>query len=153
VLNVLVPQVVLDGPGVLAVVGELVAAAVARNGSGLAALALAPLGIGMTTTIRMLCIMTNMQIAKAGMDMVTVSSVEFQRHFGRYQDVALTEPVVVTRNGRERLVVLSVDEYHRLKKRDRQVLALEDFTEADLKAIRAAEPPPEAAAFDPEVIG
>jgi prevent-host-death family protein len=85
--------------------------------------------------------------------MITVSSAEFQRNFGRYQDAALTEPVAVTRNGRERLVVLSVDEYRRLRKRDRQVLGLEDFTDADLQAIRAASPPPEAAAFDHELIG
>jgi len=82
--------------------------------------------------------------------MLTVSSAEFQRNFGRYQDVALTEPVAVTRNGRERLVVLSAEEYRRLKRRDREVLGLEDFTEADLQAIRAAEPPPEAVAFDDE---
>jgi len=85
--------------------------------------------------------------------MITISSVEFQRNFGRYQDVALTEPVAITRNGRERVVVLSVDEYQRLKRRDRQVLGLEDLTEADLQAIRAAEPPSEAAAFDHEVAG
>ena len=85
--------------------------------------------------------------------MITISSVEFQRNFGRYQDVALTEPVAITRNGRERVVVLSVDEYQRLKRRDRQVLGLEDLTEADLQAIRAAEPPPEAIAFDHEVAG
>jgi prevent-host-death family protein len=85
--------------------------------------------------------------------MMTVSSVEFQRNFGHYQDVALTEPVAVMRNGRERLVVLSADEYHRLKKRDRQVLTLEDFTEEDLKAILAVEPSPTAAAFDHEVNG
>jgi prevent-host-death family protein len=80
--------------------------------------------------------------------MRTITSAEFQRNFGRYQDVALTEPVAITRNGRERLVVLSADEYHRLKQQDRQ--GLEDFTAADLAAIRAAEPPPEAAAFDQE---
>jgi len=85
--------------------------------------------------------------------MVTVSSVEFQRHFGRYQDVALTEPVVVTRNGRERLVVLSADEYHRLMKRDRQVLRLEHLAETDLHAILAVEPSPEASAFDHDVTG
>jgi len=83
--------------------------------------------------------------------MITVSSVEFQRHFGRYQDAALTEPVAITRNGRERVVVLSMDEYNRLKRRDQQVLGLEDFTAADAQALRAAEPPPEAAAFDHEV--
>ena len=85
--------------------------------------------------------------------MITISSAEFQRNFGRYQDVALTEPVAITRNGRERVVVLSVDEYHRLKQRDRQVLSLVDFNEADLQAILAAEPPPEAATFDHEVVG
>lgn len=85
--------------------------------------------------------------------MITVTSAEFQRHFGRYQDAALTEPVVIRRNGRERVVMLSVDEYHGLKRRDRQGLALADFTEADLAAIRAAEPPPEAAAFDSELGG
>lgn len=85
--------------------------------------------------------------------MVTVSSAEFQRNFGRYQDVALTEPVAITRNGRERIVVLSTEEYRRLKRQDRQVLGLADFTEADLQAIRAAEPPPAAAVFDAETIG
>ena len=85
--------------------------------------------------------------------MITISSAEFQRNFGRYQDVALTEPVAITRNGRERIVFLSVDEYHRLKQRDRQVLSLVDFNEADLQAILAAEPPPEAATFDHELAG
>jgi prevent-host-death family protein len=85
--------------------------------------------------------------------MITITSAEFQRNFGRYQDAALTEPVAITRNGRERIVVLAVDEYHRLKRRDRQVLGLEDFTGADLHAIRAADSPPDAAAFDPEMMG
>jgi hypothetical protein len=44
-----------------------------------------------------------------------------------------------------------MDEYNRLKKRNQQVLGLEDFTKADAQALRAAEPPPEAAAFDHEV--
>jgi len=85
--------------------------------------------------------------------MITVTSVEFQRNFGRYQDEALKEPVAITRNGRERLVVLSADEYQRLRRRDRQVMGLEDFAEDDLEAITAAEPPLEAAAFDHEAMG
>ena len=36
--------------------------------------------------------------------METVSSAEFQKHLGYYQDRALVEPVILTRNGRERLV-------------------------------------------------
>ena len=85
--------------------------------------------------------------------MCTVSAREFQRHFGQYQDRALVEPVIVTSNGRERVVVISAEEYKRLKRRDRQVMTLDDFTEADLQAIRKAEPPAEAAAFDHEVTG
>ena len=38
-----------------------------------------------------------------------VSSAEFQRQFGTMADKALTEPVTITRNGRERLVLLSVE--------------------------------------------
>lgn len=84
--------------------------------------------------------------------MLTITSVDFQRHFGRYQDEALKEPIAITRNGRERLVVLSTEEYHRLKRRDRRVMGLEAFTAADLEAIRQAETPPEAAAFDDECV-
>jgi len=85
--------------------------------------------------------------------MITITSVEFQRNFGRYQDTALTEPVAITHNGRERVVMLSVDEYHRLKQRDRRVMALVDFTASDLEAINAAEPPAEASAYDHEQLG
>ncbi|MGD0959036.1 MAG: type II toxin-antitoxin system Phd/YefM family antitoxin [Methylomonas sp.] len=83
---------------------------------------------------------------------MTVTAAEFQRHFGRYQEVALTEPIAITRNGRERIVMLSVDEYHQSKKRDRQVMSLEDFSESDLEAIQAPETPAEAAAYDHEQI-
>lgn len=85
--------------------------------------------------------------------MEIVSAGDFQRKIGHYQDRALVEPVMVTRNGRERLVLLSAEEFKRLKRRDREVLRIEDFTEADLEAIRKAEPPAEAGAFDHEVTG
>jgi len=83
--------------------------------------------------------------------MVLVSSAEFQRNIGRYQDVALTQPVSITRNGRERTVLISAEEYHRLKRRDREVLGLGDFTQADIDLIRQAEAPEEAAQFDHEL--
>jgi prevent-host-death family protein len=83
--------------------------------------------------------------------MVTVTAAEFQRNIGRYQDVALTQPVTITRNGRERTVMISAEEYRRLKRRNREVLGLDDFTHADLVAIQVAEPPAETAAFDHEV--
>jgi len=83
--------------------------------------------------------------------MVKVSSAEFQRNIGRYQDLALVQPVMVTRNGRDRTVILSAEEYARLKRRDRQVMSASDFTDEDIEAIERAEPPPVSARFNHEV--
>ncbi len=84
-------------------------------------------------------------------DMIRVSSTEFGKEVGRYQDVALAQPVVVTRNGRDRVVMISADEYRRLKRRDREVLGIEDFSDADIEAVRRAEPSKEAEAFNDEL--
>jgi prevent-host-death family protein len=76
------------------------------------------------------------------MDMLTVSAAEFQRHFGRYQDEALKQPVSITSNGRDRLVVLAVEEYQRLKRRDRTVRKVRDMSAAELEAIANTEMDP-----------
>jgi antitoxin Phd_YefM of type II toxin-antitoxin system len=83
--------------------------------------------------------------------MIKVSAAEFQRNIGRYQDIALVQPVAVTRNGRERTVMISVEEYHRLKRRDRQVLGLEDFTDADIAVLEETRAPDSSKAFDREL--
>ncbi len=83
--------------------------------------------------------------------MLEVSAAEFQRNIGRYQDIAQREPVAVTRNGRESCVLISTEEYRRLKRRDREVLGPEDFTEADIADLENSRPPVEAAAFDHEL--
>jgi hypothetical protein len=83
--------------------------------------------------------------------MIKVSTAEFQRNIGRYQDMALVQPVAVTRNGHERTVLISVEEYHRLKRRDRQVLGLEDFTDADITALEQTAAPESSKAFDHEL--
>ena len=80
-----------------------------------------------------------------------VPAAEFQRNIGRYQDLALTQPVAVTRNGRERTVLISIDEYLRLKRRDRRVLGLDDFTEQDLIALESMQAPEESKAFNHEL--
>ncbi|MDG5496834.1 type II toxin-antitoxin system Phd/YefM family antitoxin [Niveispirillum sp. BGYR6] len=85
------------------------------------------------------------------MDMLKVSAAEFQRNIGRYQDMALRQPVAVTRNGRESTVLLSSEEYMRLKRRDRQVMVPADFTDADLAALEASRPAPESDAFNAEM--
>ncbi len=83
--------------------------------------------------------------------MMKVSAAEFQRNIGRYQDLALREAVAVTRNGRESTVLISADEYRRLKRRERQVLGLGNFTDADIAALEAARAPEAAKAFNSEL--
>lgn len=80
-----------------------------------------------------------------------ISSSELQKNFGSLADKALTEPVTITRNGRDRLVLLSVEEYERLKRRDRRVVLLEDFTDEEMALIAQAEVPAEFAHLDAEL--
>jgi prevent-host-death family protein len=83
--------------------------------------------------------------------MLRVSAKEFQRNICRYQDVALTQPVTVTKDGRDKTVMLSAEEYHRLKRRDRVVLDLDDFTQNDVDAIARSVGPAGFAQFDDEL--
>ena len=85
------------------------------------------------------------------MDVLKVPAAEFQRNIGRYQDLAQRRAVAVTRNGRESCVLISVEEYNRLKRRDREVLGIEDFSEADAEAVSKAQPSAGSAAFDHEM--
>jgi prevent-host-death family protein len=81
------------------------------------------------------------------------TSAEFQKAFGRFRTMAQREPVVITNHGREDLVVLSIGEYNRLKRRDREVLPASAFSAADLEALGNVRIPAEASAFDGEVEG
>ena len=85
------------------------------------------------------------------MTMITVSSAEFQRNFGMYQDKALTEPVAITRNGRERLVIVAADEYRRLKRRAREVLPVGALSDAELEAIGRSDVAPRHQHLDLEL--
>jgi prevent-host-death family protein len=84
------------------------------------------------------------------MDTMKVTAAEVGKNFGQFADKALVEPVTITKYGREHLVLLSADEYARLKRRDRQVYRVGDLPDEIIAAIKAAEPPAEAAAFDHE---
>jgi PHD/YefM family antitoxin component YafN of YafNO toxin-antitoxin module len=64
-----------------------------------------------------------------------VTMAGFMKNYGTLAGNALTEPVTITKNGRDRLVVLSADEYERHKRRDRRVVRLEDFSEEEMALI------------------
>ncbi len=80
-----------------------------------------------------------------------VSTADFIKNYGTLADRALQEPVTITKNGRDRLVVISAEEYTRLKRRDRRVVKLEDYTDEEMALIAATEPAPEDAVLDAEL--
>lgn len=80
-----------------------------------------------------------------------VTTAEFIKNYGSLADRALMEPVTITKNGRDRLVVVSVEEYDRLSRRDRRVLQPEMLTEEQAALIAKAEVPTEHVHLDAEV--
>ena len=74
--------------------------------------------------------------------MKTVSALELQRNVGQVQDMALKEPVSITHHGRPRTVLMSIDEYNRLKSRDKQSFAVEDLPAELIEQIARSEMDP-----------
>jgi prevent-host-death family protein len=84
--------------------------------------------------------------------MVSITSAELQRNFGQYREKALREPLSVTHHGRESLVVMSADEFKRLKALDtRQALYAWELPDDLAEALGTAVPAPETAQFDHEM--
>jgi PHD/YefM family antitoxin component YafN of YafNO toxin-antitoxin module len=56
--------------------------------------------------------------------LLRVPTFEFQRNIEHYQDVAQREPVALVDGENTRCVMVSVEEYNRLKRRDRRVITI-----------------------------
>ena len=80
-----------------------------------------------------------------------VTTAEFIKGYCTLADKALAEPVTITKNGRDRLVLVSVEEYERLKRRDRRAVRAEDLSEREIALIEQAEVPAEHAHLDAEL--
>ena len=80
--------------------------------------------------------------------LLAVSAKEVAGKFGYYTDEAMLHPVGIQRHGVTRVVMLSLKEYERLLRRDRQVLLVKDLDEHELEAIRSAEPSERSRALD-----
>ena len=83
--------------------------------------------------------------------MLSITAAKFHRNFGRYQDEALKQPLSITRKGRDGLVVMSLDEYQRLRLRDRVARRTDDLSEAELEAIANTEMDPRHDHLDAEL--
>ena len=84
-------------------------------------------------------------------DMIEVKATEFQNKFGRYRALAHHTPVWITSHGNPDLVVISVQEYKRLKSRDRQALHAWELSSDEVAALAASDIPEESAEFDHEL--
>lgn len=80
-----------------------------------------------------------------------VSSADFLKSYDSLSEMALSGPVTITRNGRDCLVLMSVEEYERLKRRNRRVVVTRELTEAERDLIAKAEVPVEYAHLDEEL--
>ncbi|MFZ2067309.1 MAG: type II toxin-antitoxin system prevent-host-death family antitoxin [Xanthobacteraceae bacterium] len=68
--------------------------------------------------------------------MKRVSTVELIRNFGAHSDTALATPIIVTKNGRDRLVLISIEQYDMLQH------AYDAFEDARPKAPQERAKPP-----------
>ncbi len=76
------------------------------------------------------------------------TSLDLQRNTARVQEAAMREAVTVSYHGRDRLVILSIDEFERLKRRDKAVIAMEEMPAEFLRALEEPYFDAEQAALD-----
>jgi prevent-host-death family protein len=73
---------------------------------------------------------------------------DLQRNADEVQEAARREPVAITHDGQEHLVLLDAAEYARLKRRDKQVIAIEEPPEAFVRVLEQPYHDDEQAALD-----
>jgi prevent-host-death family protein len=83
--------------------------------------------------------------------MARVPASEFQREFGRLRGVAHREAVTVTSHGRDDVVLVSAEEYQRLRNLDRRVMHVSELSQEEIAALGTVEIPAEAARYNHEV--
>lgn len=73
----------------------------------------------------------------SSIDRITTSAGELVRQFSHFADLSRAQPVVVTEDGLPRNVLISFEEYERLKRRDQQAFRAEDTPEHFIEDMRA----------------
>lgn len=75
------------------------------------------------------------------LQIMRVSSADFIKRYGALTDRAITEPVTITRNGRDRLVLISAEEFERLRSYAPRVRYAHELTDDELALIADARVP------------
>jgi prevent-host-death family protein len=85
------------------------------------------------------------------MDTTRVTASEFQQAFNALSDQARRGPVIITDEGHDDLVVISANEWERLRRRDRRAGLTSELPDEWLEAARQAKVPEEFAYLDEEL--
>ncbi|MER9074279.1 type II toxin-antitoxin system Phd/YefM family antitoxin [Mesorhizobium sp. M0904] len=72
----------------------------------------------------------------------TVAAAAVSKDFGAYQDAAVRDPVIITKNGQPCTVLLAYEDFVRLSKRDRQVDLTAELSADEIAAVEAVEMDP-----------
>ena len=83
--------------------------------------------------------------------MTRVTTEQLRKDIGALSERALREPVMITKRGRDHLVMLSAEEFARLKRHERRVASAADLPEEWLDAVAEAKVPDEFAYLDAEL--
>lgn len=82
----------------------------------------------------------------------TVTAAAVSKNFGAYQDAAVREPVIITKNGRPRTVLIAYEDYLRLARRDRRVEVTAMLGDDDLAVVEASDMEPGFDHLDSELV-
>lgn len=82
----------------------------------------------------------------------TVTAAAVSKNFGTYQDAAVREPVIITKNGRPRTVLIAYEDYIRLTKRDRRVDLTATLSDEELAAVESSQMEPGLDHLDSELL-
>jgi prevent-host-death family protein len=72
----------------------------------------------------------------------TVTAAAVSKNFGAYQDAAVRDPVIITKNGRPRTVLMAYEDFVRLSKRDRRVELTAELSADEVATVEASEMEP-----------
>lgn len=80
--------------------------------------------------------------------MLRFGSYDLQRKVSEVQEAAMREPVAISYHGRDRLVIMPIAEFERLKRRDKLVISMEEIPEEFIRAMSEPYYDAEQAALD-----
>lgn len=81
----------------------------------------------------------------------TVTAAEVSKNFGAYQDAAVRDPVIITKNGRPRTVLMAYEDFVRLSKRDRRVQLTNELSAAEISEVERSAMAPGHEHLDDEI--